>query len=205
MIEGLQRKRSRRADDAAERMKAVIIAAWSQPTSKSMDEQPPSKSQRKRQMHDLQNLGVQLAALNPQQLATLDLPENLRAAIDDARHINAFEGRRRQMQYIGKLMRKVDPEPIRRRVEELSAPAQASVARLHHIEHWRNRLLNEEGALAELLHNHPRANVQRLRELITATAREREQGRPPRSFRLLFKMLSEIMETPDREPEDAQP
>jgi len=99
----------------------------------------------------------------------------------------------------------VDPEPIRRRVEELAAPAQASVAQLHHIEHWRTRLLNEESALAELLQNHPRANGQHLRELITATTREREQGRPPRSFRLLSKMLGEIMDTPGREHEDVQP
>ena len=155
--------------------------------------EPPSKSQRKRQMHALQDLGVALVELNDQQLAAVELPENLLEAVLEARRITKWEGRRRQMQYIGKLMRFVDPEPIRSRIQAYTATSNAQTARLHELERWRVRLLEDENALTELLNAYPQADAAQLRLLIRNTRRERELGHPPKNFRALFKFLSEAL------------
>ena len=158
-----------------------------------MNEELPSKTQRKRQMHELQDLGEQLVELNEEQLATVELPDNLRDAVLDARRIRKFEARRRQLQYIGKLMRKVDPEPIRSRLAAYKAVSTAQTARLHMLERWRLRLLEEEGALSELLAAYPHADAARLRTLIRNTLRERQAGQPPKSFRALFHLLDDTI------------
>ena len=85
------------------------------------DDKRPSKSQRKKEVHALQDLGVELVALSDERLAALELPERLRDAVMEARRITAREARRRQLQYIGKLMRKVDAEPIRAALAALRA------------------------------------------------------------------------------------
>ena len=159
----------------------------------------PSKSQRKREMHELQDLGAQLVELSEQQLASIDLPERLRDAVMDAREITKFEARRRQLQYIGKLMRAVDPEPIRRKLALRKAASQTHTARLHLIERWRERLLDDEAALSELLTEQPQADAARLRLLIRNVQREREAGQPPKSFRALYRLLDETL--PARESE----
>jgi ribosome-associated protein len=157
-----------------------------------MTVEPPSKSQRKRDMHELQDLGVELVELNDDQLASIDLPESLLDAVMHARQLTKHEARRRQMQYIGKLMRHVDPEPIRERIAAYKAVSTAHTARLHMLERWRTRLLEEDDALAELLGSHPGADAGRLRLLVRNAARERAAGQPPKSFRALFKLLDEI-------------
>src|SRR5438128_9573144 len=81
-----------------------------------MSDDRPSKTQRKREMHDLQSLGTELVGLSEQQLASIELPERLLDAVMEAKHMTKFEAKRRQMQYIGKIMRDVDPEPIRERL-----------------------------------------------------------------------------------------
>src|SRR5256885_5763215 len=93
--------------------------------SPSMSEERPSKSQRKRNMHALQDLGVELVELSDERLAAVDLPEPLREAVAEARRITDFEGRRRQMQYIGKLMREIDPEPIRAKLASWKSVSRA--------------------------------------------------------------------------------
>ena len=158
-----------------------------------MADEPPSKSQRKRQMHELQDLGVALVELNDQQLAAVELPENLLEAVLEARRITKWEGRRRQMQYIGKLMRFVDPEPIRECIRAYTATSNAQTVRLHQLERWRLRLLEDENALTELLNTYPQADGAQLRLLIRNTRRERELGQPPKNFRALFKLLSETL------------
>jgi ribosome-associated protein len=157
-----------------------------------MNLDPPSKSQRKRDMHELQALGVDLVELSEEQLASVGLPENLLDAVMHARQLTKHEARRRQLQYIGKLMRHVDPEPIRERIAAYRAVSSVHTARLHMLERWRTRLLEEEGALAELLNLHPRADAARLRALIRNAARERAAGQAPKSFRALFRTLDEI-------------
>ena len=155
----------------------------------------PSKTQRKREMHDLQALGAELVGLNEQQLASIELPERLLDAVIEAQRMTKFEARRRQMQYIGKLMREVDPEPIRSRLDAWKSVSAESTARLHAIERWRARLLEDEDAMTELLREYPHADSARLRTLLRNATREREQGSPPRSFRELFRVLSAILGT----------
>ncbi len=158
-----------------------------------MSDDLPSKTQRKKQMHDLQDLGTELVQLTDEQLAGLDLPERLRDAVLDARAITKHEARRRQMQFIGKLMRHVDADPIRERIAALKAVSHAEVARLHLIEGWRERLLAEPEALTEFLAQYPEADSQRVRALIRGVEEERAQGKPPRSFRQLFQWLRDVI------------
>ncbi|MDP2241155.1 MAG: ribosome biogenesis factor YjgA [Burkholderiales bacterium] len=154
---------------------------------------PPSKSQRKRQMTELQDMGAELLDLSVHQLAQIELPDNLYDAVIDARQITKFEARRRQLQYIGKLMRTIDPEPIRAQLDLWKNTSDEHKAWLHHIERWRDRLLVDETALNELVGAHPQADIQQLRTLIRNTLRERELNKPPKSYRALFQMLRELM------------
>lgn len=157
-------------------------------------EAPISRTQRKRQVLALQDLGVELVALDAERLALIELPEALRDAVVEARRITGFEARRRQMQYIGKLMRKVDAEPIRTALEAWQAESRGHTAAQKRVERWRERLLAEPGALAELLAQYPRADAQRLRALIRNALSEREAGKPPRSYRELYQALRALIE-----------
>lgn len=157
------------------------------------DETVPSKTQRKKQVAALQDLGVELVALDAERLALIELPEALRDAVVEARRITGFEARRRQIQYIGKLMRKVDAEPIRAALEAWQAQSRGHTAAQKRVERWRGRLLAEPGALAELLAQHPGADSQRLRALVRSAQREREENRPLHSYRELFQALRAIL------------
>jgi ribosome-associated protein len=153
----------------------------------------PSKSRRKADAHALQTLGAELVALNKNQLAQVDMPESLRDAVEAAQRIHAHEGRRRQLQYIGKLMRNVDPEPIRVKIEGWKTLSVEETARLHLIERWRDRLLDDPLALQAFVGEYPLADLQQLRTLIRNTQREREQHKPPKSYRALFQLLRDII------------
>src|SRR3954469_16277294 len=125
----------------------------------------PSKSQRKRDMHELQALGARLVELNSSQLASVEMPEDLRDAVREAMRTKSHEGRRRQIQYIGRLMREVDAAPIRERLAAWDGTSRAHVAREHEIERWRDRLIEDEAAITELASLHPGIDVQHLRTL----------------------------------------
>lgn len=155
----------------------------------------PSKSQLKRDMLALQALGEALVALSDDQLAGLDLPDDLRDAVRDAKRISVSKhgAIRRQRQYVGRLMREVDPEPIRAQLERLEGHSRSHTAWLHRLERWRERLLSGEDALTELLAEHPGADVPRMRALIRNAQREQALGKPPKSFRELFQVLRELM------------
>ena len=157
------------------------------------DEEKPSKTQRKRAMHELQALGARLVELNPDQLAAVALPEDLREAVEQARHITRHEARRRQLQYIGRLMRSVDPEAIREKLKAWDGVSAGETARLHRIERWRERLIEDDGALGALADAHPGIDTQRLRALVRNTREERNAGKPPRAYRELFRALREIV------------
>ena len=133
------------------------------------DEEKPSKTARKRAMHELQTLGERLVGLNAEQLAAIALPEDLQDAIERARRITKHEARRRQLQYIGRLMRAVDPEPIREKLKAWDGVSTEETARVHRIERWREKLLENDGAIGALVHAHPGIDTQRL-------ARARAQG-----------------------------
>ena len=157
---------------------------------------PPSKTKIKQQMHELQDLGAELAALGKDQLAQIELPDALREAIRELHRINKFGAQRRQLQYIGKLMRDVDPAPIIAKLEVWKGTSQVHVAYMHQLERWRDRLLESDDALTELLAAHPQTDVQRLRTLIRNAHKEREMQKPPKHYRELFQVLREIIPEP---------
>ena len=160
------------------------------------EELPPSKTKIKKQMHELQDLGSELVALGKDQLAQLDIPENLRDAIREMHRINKFGAQRRQMQYIGKLMRDVETAPIIARLNAWKGISQQHIGYMHQLERWRERLLESDSALTELLARHPEADAQKLRTLIRNTQKEREAQKPPKHFRELFQVLREIIPEP---------
>ena len=153
----------------------------------------PSKSQRKRDMAALQDIGTELVMLNADQLAQIELPERLFEAIVDAQRIRDFEGRRRQMQFIGKLMRDIDPAPIRARLDLWSGAARESVAQQKLIERWRERLLGEDDALTLFAAEYAGCDLQHLRSLIASVKRDRALNRTPKNYRELFRTIREIV------------
>lgn len=163
------------------------------PEEPSYTGEGPSKSRRKADAHALQALGAELVALNRNQLAQVDLPELLRDAVEAAQRIHAHEGRRRQLQYIGKLMRNVDAAPIRAKIDGWKSVSVEETARLHLIERWRDRLIEDPAALQALASEYPLSDLQQLRTLIRNTQREREHNKPPKSYRALFQLLRDII------------
>ncbi|MBI2316284.1 MAG: DUF615 domain-containing protein, partial [Betaproteobacteria bacterium] len=153
----------------------------------------PSKTQTKKRMHELQALGERLVELNPEQLAAVGLPEDLHEAVLDARRMASREARRRQLQYVGRLMRRIDPEPIRERLAVWDGASREHTARVHMTERWRSRLIEDETALAELAAAQPGIDTQHLRNLVRNARAERDAGKPPKSFRELFRALWEKM------------
>ena len=152
-----------------------------------------SKSQRKREMTALQDIGEELVQLNADQLAQVELPERLRVAVAEAQRISDFEGRRRQLQYIGKLMRQIDPAPIRATLEQWRGAARKHTAMQNLAERWRERLLAEENALAEFATEYPGADRSRLRALIASIKHDQAAGRPLKNNRELFRAIREIV------------
>lgn len=160
------------------------------------EELPPSKTKIKKQMHELQNLGEELLGLGREQLAQLDIPESLRDAIKEMHRIKKFGAQRRQMQYIGKLMRDVDPEPIVAKLNTWKGTSQQHIGYMHQLERWRDRLLENDATLTELLNAYPETDVQRLRTLIRNTHKERDMGKPAKNYREIFQVLRETISEP---------
>lgn len=164
--------------------------------------EPISKSQRKRDMQALQELGEELIGLARDRLQQLALPDNLLDAILEAQRIKAHEGRRRQLQYIGRLMRDVDAAPIAAQLEQWKQPGRAE-ARLHRqAEQWREQLLTQASALDTLCAQFPQAAADKTRiaELMQQTRWEAEQGKPPKASRALFRLLSEVLHAIPQSP-----
>lgn len=158
--------------------------------SEKQAQEAPSKSQRKRDATRLQELGAALVELPAAKLATFALPENLLRAIADARGIQAHGGRRRQMQYIGKLMRDVDPGPIEEKLEQIRVGHHTASAHFHRLERLRERLIEDgDEALTELLSDHADLDRQQLRQLVRKARQEREKQQAPRAARQLFRYL----------------
>jgi len=147
-------------------------------------------------MHALQDMGEALVALEPKRLAELaaeaSLPEALVDAIREAWAITAWGARKRQLQYVGKLMRDVDPEPIARRLALLAHGRDSDAAHLHALEQWRDHLLAEPATLDRLAAEFPMLDRSRFRALIHKARDERERGAPPRAFRELFRELKAL-------------
>lgn len=157
------------------------------------DDAGPSKTRRKHDMHALQDLGEALIALDPQRLDALDLPERLVDAIAQARSIRAHEGRRRQIQFIGKLMRTVDPEPVRAAIALWTSGSDSERELFARLERWRERVLAADTELDALLQEHPAADRAALAVLIRDARTERERGGPPHRYRELFRALKTVL------------
>jgi ribosome-associated protein len=144
-------------------------------------------------MHARQALGERLAELPPSRLDALGLPEDLHAAVVDYRRFSKWEAKRRQMQYIGRLMREVDVAPIEQQLDAWSRTTRAAVAGFHDAEAWRDRLLGDDGALDRFVEAHRAADRARLAGLVAKARDERSTGRPPASARLLFRAIVEAL------------
>jgi ribosome-associated protein len=166
------------------------------PAPEEEEELPPSKTKIKKQMHDLQDLGEELVGLGKDQLAQLDIPETLRDAIREIHRIKKFGAIRRQMQYIGKLMRDIETAPIIAKLNTWKGTSQQHIGYMHQLERWRERLLEGDAALTELLAAYPQTDVQRLRTLIRNTLKEREAGKPAKNYREIFQVLRETIPEP---------
>jgi ribosome-associated protein len=154
-----------------------------------------SKSQIKREMQALQDLGKQLTDLNDSQLGKLPLGDKLLAAIEESRNIKQHIARKRHLKFIGKLLREEDEEAIRNGLDILLNQDKAATARFHRMEQWRDRLIGEgDGVLAEFINEYPGADRQQLRQLIRNAQKEAAANKPPKSFRQLFKLIRELME-----------
>lgn len=156
-------------------------------TSNAQDDLPQrdSKSQRKRQMTALQKIGETLVNLPAAQLAKIPLDHTLAKAIEDARKITTHEGKRRQLQYIGRLMRNVDPQPIQDALAKLELKSRHGKAQFHQIERWRDRLISEDDkTLHEFLAQYPDTDKQQLRQLVR-NAKKLTKGADTALFRFL--------------------
>lgn len=160
---------------------------------------PPSKTQLKAEADEKQALGEALLTLRADLMARLDLPEKLLDAIAQAKKITNFEGKRRQMQFIGKLMRPLDTEPIRAAIDEQkNGSAQLTLA-LHLAEQWRDKLIASDDALGDWLAEHPDTDAQQLRALVRQArkdAKPEKPGEAPRhgkSYREIFQLVREAL------------
>jgi ribosome-associated protein len=153
-----------------------------------------SKTQRKKQMHELQGVGAALVRLSAERLARIRMPEALRDAIVAAQGITKHEARRRQLQYIGRLMRDIDAAPIAAQLAELEAPSKRQSALFHVAERWRPELIDDPAAFERFVKDFPGADEKRLRDLLHAARAERGAGRQTRAFRELFHEVNTLVQ-----------
>ncbi|HEU4604539.1 MAG TPA: ribosome biogenesis factor YjgA [Steroidobacteraceae bacterium] len=158
--------------------------------------EPPSKSERKRQSSELQDLGEALIELSQAELDALPLPDVLRDAVMLARRITAHGGLYRQKQYIGKLMRKIDAEPIRAALAARRERERVAAVRFRRIESWRDRLLREGSqALDQLkIELGDNTDMTSLTSLVDKARSEQQLKSPPHASRELFRALKELFE-----------
>lgn len=164
------------------------------------DEESISKTRRKRQMHDLQAVGAALVALAPEKLARVELPEALREAVTEARGMTKHEARRRQMQYIGRLMREVDAAPIVEQLNAFDAPSKKQTALFHLAERWRQTLIDDPSGLERFLQEFPAADAAELRSLTEAARADARGARGPKAFRALFHAVNAAVQAHARKP-----
>ena len=156
-----------------------------------MQEEFVSKTQVKKEMTDLQKVGMDLAELSEVQIKNLLMDDKLREAILEAKRITSHEARRRQMQYVGRLMRDVDAAPIRAQLEAITGSNAQATAAHRRLEAWREKLLADDGALTDFAAAFPGSDLQALRTLIRNVRKEKIEGKPPRAYRDLFRLIKE--------------
>lgn len=155
----------------------------------------PSKSELKRQMTERQKLAEVLAALSGDALKTIPMDEAIKAAIAETDKIKSFEAIRRHKQYLGKLMRFLDEaelEAIQKRLDAIQGVSKAETAKLHFLESYRDRLITDDAAFTKLIEQFPEMDIQNMRTLIRNARREKEQNKPPKAYREIFRCLKEL-------------
>lgn len=165
-------------------------------TAEQFDDSPPSKTRLKAEADAAQAIGRQLVDLPKDKLKKLPLEEALLDAIAEAKRITSNGAIRRQIQYIGRLMRDIDLAPIVEQLQKWEGKHQEENARFHHMERWRTRLLEDVKALELFIAEFPGTDVQQMRTLIRNAQKEAAANKPPKSSRELFKMIREVMEQP---------
>ena len=159
--------------------------------------QGPSKTQLKQQMLELQQLGQALSELPSERLKGIELPDRLLEAIVEFKRTRSHEGRRRQMQYVGKLMRGVDPEPLRAAVDAFALGSAVDSLQLHEAERWRMELVRDDDAITRWAQAFPDSDLQRLRALVRAARRDESAAtglRHGRGWRDLFQFVKPFVE-----------
>ena len=158
------------------------------------EEEGKSKSQVKREMHELQKLGEELIALSAASRARVPLDDELKDALQLADKLsNKREALRRHIQFIGRLMRSRDLEPIDQALALLRNTNQAATRQFHKVETWRDKLLAENDAVTEFIAEYPEIDVQQLRQLIRNAKKEQEKQQPPKAFRELFQLIKPLI------------
>ncbi|MBS0436682.1 MAG: DUF615 domain-containing protein [Proteobacteria bacterium] len=155
----------------------------------------PSKTQRKKASHELQDLGEALVALPESRVQGLDIPEGLRDAVHEYRRTRSHEGRRRQMQYIGKLMRGVDTAPIRQAVLDMQLGRAKDSLLLHEAERWRAELIADDAGIGAFVQQYPATDTQQLRSLVRSARKDAAlapEQRSGRAFRELFQFIKQV-------------
>lgn len=155
----------------------------------------PSKSQLKREMDALQKLGESLVAEPRDRVKRVPMPEDVRDAILECQQIKDHEGRRRQMQYVGKKMRTLEPDElaiIQKTIDSWHGASKAETAAMHALERRREKLLADDQALTELLNRHPEVDVQHMRTLIRNARKEQAENKPPKAYREIFQILKQL-------------
>lgn len=159
-----------------------------------------SRSQNRREALEVLALGEKLVGLTPAQLARLPIPEGLLEHIEYTKRITSHGARKRQLAFLAKQMRREEDETldaIRDALDANSETSRREVAIMHRMERWRERLLDEgDGALAELLDEHPEADRQELRTLVRNALAEKAKNKPPRAYREIYQVLRGLMLTP---------
>jgi len=166
------------------------------PITENDDDERPSKTALKKQAHQQQALGEALAALPDARLAAIEMPEALRDALHEYQRTRSHEGRRRQRQHIGKLMRQADVEPLQHAVAEAQLGRAHDALALHRAEHWRVELVADDEALTRWLAAYPDTDAQRLRTLIRNARKDAAlppEQRHGRAWRELFQFLKPVL------------
>lgn len=158
-----------------------------------------SKTKLKAEADAQQAIGKKLVDLSKDKLIKLNLPEALFEAVMEAKRITANGAIRRQMQYLGRLMRDIDSAPIVAQLQAWEGKNVQENARFHSMERWRTRLIENSDAVSEFLAAYPQADSQQLRALIRNAQREEAAQKPPKSSRELFKLIREISEQNNQE------
>jgi ribosome-associated protein len=158
----------------------------------------PSKSQLKREMTALQKLGQELVEQARERVKRVPMPEDVRDAILECQQIKDHEGRRRQMQYVGKKMRTLDEEEIaiiQKTIDSWKGSSKAETAAMHALERRRDKLLADDNALTELMAEHPQLDVQQLRTMIRNARKEQAENKPPKAYREIFQILKDLQKS----------